>query len=141
LDQGLIDRMAASRVRLRALGDRLSDDELAHPLGNGWTAAAEYAHLAFWDRRATLLLDRWTREGVSPSPMDVEAMNGALLPQWLLLPPRAAVTDALAAAEEVDARIEALSDDLAASIAEGGVRLDRAHHRIAHLDELERFFR
>jgi hypothetical protein len=135
------ERNAASLARLRRLIDRLSDDDLARPLGNGWTAAAEIAHLAFWDRRASILLDRWTRDGISPSAMDVDVINDALLAQWLLLPPRDAANDALAAGEEINARIAALPDELAGAVREGQViRLDRSHHRTVHLDELERTF-
>jgi hypothetical protein len=135
------ERNAASLARLRALMDRLSDEELGRPLGNGWTAAAEIAHLAFWDRRASILLDKWTRDGMSPSPMDVDVINDALLAQWVLIPPRLAVDDALAAGEEINAKIAALSDRFVDAIREGQVvRLDRAHHRTDHLDELERVF-
>jgi DinB superfamily len=135
------ERNAASLARLREFTGRLSDEELVRPLGNGWTAAAEIAHLAFWDRRALILLDKWARDGISPSGMDVDVINDALLPQWLLLPPREAVTDALAAGEAINAKIAALSDDLAAGLKEGQViRLDRSRHRTDHLDALERTF-
>jgi hypothetical protein len=135
------ERNSASLARLREFTGRLSDEELVRPLGNGWTAAAEIAHLAFWDRRVLILLDRWTRDGISPSGMDVDVVNDALLPQWLLLPPRAAVTDALAAGEEINAKIAALSDDQATALKEGQViRLDRSRHRTDHLNVLERTF-
>jgi len=132
-------RNADSLARLRAFTGRLTDDQLSRPLGNGWTAAAEIAHLAFWDRRASVLLDRWTRDGVTASGADFDAINDAMLPQWLLVPARAAVADALAAGEEVNGKIASLSNELASAIGEGGVvRLDRSRHRSDHLAELER---
>ncbi len=137
----LNERNAASHARLSGFVERLSEEDLARPLGNGWTAAAEIAHLAFWDRRASVILDRWARDGISPSGADYDAINDAMLPQWLLIPPRAAVADALAAAEEIDGKIAALPDDLYGAIKDGEViRLDRSHHRSAHLNELERSF-
>ncbi|HEY7030927.1 MAG TPA: maleylpyruvate isomerase N-terminal domain-containing protein [Thermomicrobiales bacterium] len=134
-------RNAASLARLRALTDRLTDEELARPLGNGWTAAAEIAHLAFFDRRASILVDKWARDGVSASGLDVDVVNDAMLPQWLILPPRDAVNDALAAGEEVNAKIAALSDEFAVALKESReIRLDRSRHRTDHLDELDRIF-
>jgi hypothetical protein len=114
---------------------------LARPISNGWTVAAVLAHLAFWDRRAARLLDRWARTGVHPSPADADALNDALLPQWRLLPPRAAAEEALAAAEEVDAKIAALSAEMARDVAEAhSIAIARSEHRDEHLDEMERHF-
>ncbi|MEA2511197.1 MAG: hypothetical protein QOJ59_684 [Thermomicrobiales bacterium] len=135
------ERNAASLARMRSFVERLTDEDLGRPLANGWTAAADIAHLAFWDRRASVILDRWARDGVSPSGADYDAINDAMLPQWLLIPPRAAVADALAAGEEINGKIAALTDDLAATIKDGEViRLDRSLHRADHLGELERSF-
>jgi hypothetical protein len=47
-----------ARQRLQVLVARLDDAELAYPLGDEWTVAAVLAHLAFWDRRAAILLAR-----------------------------------------------------------------------------------
>jgi Mycothiol maleylpyruvate isomerase N-terminal domain len=141
MDRSYVECCDASRARLRALVERLSDDQLAQPLADGWTPAAELAHLAFWDRRASAILDRWARDGVTPSGADVDVINDALLPQWRLIPPRTAAADALAAAVEIDAKVASLSPDLAQAAREGTVlRLDRSHHRLDHLDALERLF-
>ncbi|MER3438394.1 MAG: hypothetical protein C4346_12870, partial [Chloroflexota bacterium] len=141
VDRSLAGQNDASRSRLRAFVARRSDEDLARPLGNGWTVAAVLAHLAFWDRRAARLLDRWARTGVYPSPADADALNDALLPQWRLLPPRAAADEALTSAEEVDAKIAALSAEMARAVAEArSIALDRSEHRNEHLDELERLF-
>ena len=46
-----------SRRRLADVIARLSDDDLATVIDGEWTVAAEFGHLAFWDR---LLHARWT---------------------------------------------------------------------------------
>ncbi len=141
MDRSIIARNDASRSRLRAFVARVSAEDLARPLGNGWTSAAVLAHLAFWDRRAARLLDRWARTGVHPSPANAGALNDALLSQWHLLPPQAAAEEALAAAEEADAKVAALSAEMARAVAEvHSIALDRSEHRNEHLDELERLF-
>ncbi|MGH2558661.1 MAG: DinB family protein, partial [Thermomicrobiales bacterium] len=99
MDQSIIDGNAVAQKRLRALVGQLSDDDLRRDIGDGWTVAAALAHVAFWDRRAVVLLERWERDGVSPSPADVDAINDAMLPQWRAIPPRAVVEDTLAIAE------------------------------------------
>jgi hypothetical protein len=55
MDRGYIERNEASRARLRALLDRLTDDDLRQRVGE-WTVAMSLAHLAFWDRFGQL---RW----------------------------------------------------------------------------------
>ncbi len=125
---------------MRALVERLSDEQLRQPLDGGWTVSAVLAHLAFWDRRALVLLDRWERDGVGPSPVDAEVVNDALLPQWRALPVREAASAALTAADEVDRRLETISDALLAAIQgpDRSLNLSRAEHRRDHLAELER---
>jgi DinB family protein len=133
----------AQRERLRALVERLTDAELARPLPAGWTIASVLGHLAFWDQRALVLLERWEQSGVAPrsaDEADVDWINDAAKPLCLALPPRAAAHVALATAEAVDRKVEALRPDLArAATAPGSpVSLVRAEHRREHLDEIER---
>lgn len=131
---------AAQRQRLGALVRRLSDEDLGRPLEGGWTVATLLAHLAFWDRRQLLLLQRWEREGVGPSPVDVDAVNEAVRALSAAIPPRAAAQLAVEAAEAVDRELEQLPPDLVAAIeAAGTVRaLRRSMHRREHLDQIER---
>jgi len=131
------------RARLEAVVARLSDTELQRPMSGGWTVAGVLAHLAFWDQRAFLLLDRWQREGMTPPPgdrADVDWINDASKPMFLALPPRRAAEMALAIAEATDRRVASLSDDLITRNAALGtpVTLVRADHRREHLDEIER---
>ncbi len=139
MDRAIIDRNNASRSRLCAFVARVSDEDLSRPLADGWTMAAVLAHLAFWDRRAARLLDRWAVSGVHPSPADAGAINDAMLPQWRLIPPRAAAKEAIAAAEEADAKVAALSAAMASAVVQArSIALDRSEHRNEHLDDLER---
>ena len=141
LDRSFIDRNAAERDRLRALVDRLDDADLARSLGGGWTVAAALAHLAFWDRRAVAILARWERDGIDPAPFHVDAdiLNVALLPQWLAIPPRDAVHDALDAAEAIDRALEAAAPEMIAAALAPDSPLTplRATHRAEHLDQIE----
>jgi DinB superfamily len=131
----------ASRARLRAVLDGLSDEELALPAGDGWTIAAYLAHLAFWDYRVLVLLKRWEKTGIGSSPIDTDAVNDALLPLFLSLLPTAAAAQAVEAAEEVDAVLENLPEGLEHGIDElvrqGIFRRNRSIHRNQHLDEIE----
>jgi uncharacterized damage-inducible protein DinB len=136
----------AQRARLEALVARLSDAELQRPMAAGWTVAGVLAHIAFWDQRAIVLLERWQKQGVVPPPEaegQVDWINDAGKPLFLALPPRRAAELAVAAAREADERARALPDELVAKNASVGtpVQLVRALHRREHLDEIERALR
>ena len=137
-----------SRARPAArLVDRLRDGELARPLDAGWTVGAVLAHLAFWDQRTLILIERWEKEGSRAVPRsidskDVDWINDSAKALCLALPPRAAARLAVAVADAVDRRVETLSDELVAANAGAGspINLLRAEHRQEHLDEIERAF-
>ena len=143
VDRSYVARNNAERARLEALVARLTDADLKRPLAAGWTVAGVLAHLAFWDQRAFILLDRWQREGVTPPPDDeasIDWINDAAKPMFLALPPRRAAELAVAIAEATDRKVESLSDELVNRNAAAGtpVTLTRANHRREHLDEIER---
>ncbi len=127
------------RERLAALADRLTDEELARPVSAGWTVAGLLAHLAFWDQRALLLLDKWKQDGISPSPIDEDVINEAMRGHCIAIPPRAAAQMAVACAAAIDQAIDQLDPDLLPRVETDGktVHLSRAAHRGAHLDEIE----
>jgi hypothetical protein len=144
------------RERLRLLVARLSEEELRRPMPAGWTVAAVLAHIAFWDARALLYLDRWA-SGIEPSaddykPEDVARVNDSAKPLCLALQPRDAAQLALRLAGEADAKVEALNDEMLARIRVAGnlappylqdpngspFNLARASHRREHLDDIER---
>jgi len=143
LDQTYLSENAAELERLRSLVKRLSDKELAQPLEADWTVSAVLAHLAFWDQRALVLLDKWGREGIGPSPIDTDVVNEVTRPLCLAIPPRTAAELAVACAQQIDAAIERLSPELAADVENIGktVRLNRANHRRDHLSQIEKALR
>jgi hypothetical protein len=133
----------AARSRLRALVARCSDADLARPMPAGWTVASVLGHVAFWDQRILVLLDRWEQ---SPATVpreiheaDVDWVNDATKALLLAMPPRRAAELTVATAEAVDARVAALPDDLLARNAAAGspLLMTRAVHRGEHLDEIE----
>jgi hypothetical protein len=140
LDGETLATSDASRERLRAVVEGLSDEDLSRPVDDQWTVAALLAHTAFFDRRAALLLRRCLQGTIAPSPIDPDAVNDAALPQWRLIPPRAAAEEALAAAEDVDGVVAGLTPGHIAAMQDGnaGIRLDRSRHRQEHLDQIER---
>lgn len=138
-NRSLITENAAERERLRTLVSRLSDADLKRSLGGGWMVATALAHVAFWDRRALGVLERWER-GEAPDSVNSEHLNEALLPEWLALPPRDAARLAVEAAEAVDRKVAALAAGVIEQILATGEswRLTRAVHRREHLDQIER---
>lgn len=137
-----IEANAKGRERLCALVSELTDEELTLQVGGGWTIAAILAHLAFWDHRVLVLIMRWKKVGIGPSPIDVDGVNDATKPLCLAIPAREAVDLAVKAAEAVDAELGNLPEDLRPGInelvQEGKFRLDRSIHRNEHLDQIER---
>ena len=131
VDRSYIAQNDAQRARLRAVAERLSDEQLGRSLDGGWTVAAALAHLAFWDRRAVVLLEKWEREGYEPITVDPDVLNEALLAEWLALPPREAARLALSAAESVDRKLETVNPELIEAIAAAGNArwIVRAAHR------------
>ena len=139
VDRSLVESNAAALARLESVVDRLTDDDLARPLDAGWTVSAALAHLAFWERRALVLLEKWEREGVGPSPVDVDVVNDALLPQWLALPPRTVARQLVEAARAVKQKLASAGPELFNAIEAAGLpmNLDRSEHLGEHLDEIE----
>lgn len=142
VDRSWIAENRSERERLRALVDRLGDDDLRRPMPAGWTVAAVLAHVAFWDQRVLVLLQQWERTGRPPPPVneaDVHWVNDAGKVLCLALPPREAARLAVTAADATDAAVEALSDErLIANLTAGRpLNVRRAEHRREHLDEIE----
>jgi uncharacterized protein (TIGR03083 family) len=129
----------AERARLVDLVTRLTDEDLARPLLSGeWTVVDALGHLAFYDRRSQVLLEKFLREGVSPAPYDYQTINDALLPMFRRMPPRAIAEEALAAAEAADAAAARVSPELLADIeTRNEVMPNRWKHRKSHLDEID----
>jgi len=141
-DRSYVTKNREQLERLRALADKLSDQELARPMEAGWTVASVLAHLAFWDYRVVTLLDRWKASGTPPPPIDerhVDWINDAGKPLCLALPPRVAARTAVEAALAADDRVAALTEAQLEANAKAGspISVLRAEHRREHLDEIE----
>jgi hypothetical protein len=138
IDRAFVELNRASTKRIRALAARLSDAEMRHPVGEHWTVAITFAHLAFWDRRVLDVLDRTEGAGKLMAPEVDIAVNDLSLPLWAALPPREAARLAVEAAEAVDHRLEhfpaVLLDEVYGRYRRWVVR---ALHRNEHLDEVE----
>jgi hypothetical protein len=139
-DRGFEARNRESLARLEALAARLGEAELARPLPNGWTVAATLVHLAFWDRRAAVIMDRLRQgRGGEESPVDDDVTNDTVAALARAVAPAAAARLAVEAARAADAGIEALPDATVERLAaRGPFSLARHLHRAEHLDEMER---
>ena len=132
-----------SRRRLQALVGKLSEADLARTTDYGWTVAALLAHLAFWDQRMVVILQRWQADGFDPSPIDAAAVNDALKVICHLLEPRRAMELCLSSAEAADTALAALAPELVQQIeahaeaSETQFRMNRSLHRDGHLKDVE----
>jgi hypothetical protein len=139
MDRSFIGENKRERKRMQMLVARISDEELNLKMWEGWTIAAAFAHLAFWDQRALALMQKWKKSKVAPSPIDDDITNDALLPFSRAIPPRIAANLAVSAAEAIDLELEMAPDNLVGDIFKLGdrFRLYRSDHRKAHLDQIE----
>jgi hypothetical protein len=138
LDRTFVDRNRAETARIRNLVERLSDEDMQRPVGEHWTVSVALAHLAFWDRRVLAVLDATEREGKLSAPTIDTITNDISLPLWRAIPPREAARLAIAAAEELDQRLEAFPPELLEEVAAFNMRyVMRALHRGEHLGEVE----
>jgi hypothetical protein len=138
LDQLYIERNRASTQRMRALAARLSDEELQHRVGEHWTVAIVFAHLAFWDRRVDYVLDMTQRDSKLFIPEIDIYVNDLSLPLWAAIPPREATAIGIETAETLDRRLEEYPGALLEEIYAYTPRwVVRGLHRGQHLDEAE----
>lgn len=136
----IVRENARGNADLRKRAESFSVKDLSTPMEAGWTVAAVLAHLAFWDLRAITLIEKWKREGVGESPMDIDVVNEATRRVCLSLSPDKAVRLAISAADEIDGLIECLPPEMVEAIQTRGktVHLNRAQHRRTHLVEIEK---
>jgi hypothetical protein len=137
----------SQRERLRALVRRMDSDMLAVSLPNGWTVAGALAHVAFWDRQRLCMMRRWAagdmcsevRHGCADK-YHGDIYNDAVQPLLELIPPERAAAEAVRAAEEVDAFLQEVSDEVVEKTLArpDAPNLDRGSHRVHHLDAIER---
>lgn len=138
VDRSFVELNRASTERIRALAARLSDEEMQTRVGEHWTVAIVFAHLAFLDLRALYVLDATERAGEVVNPDFNIFINDVALPLWAAIPPREAARICLETAETLDRRLETYPPQLLEMIrAEYKRYLFRVYHRTEHLDEAE----
>jgi len=141
-DRSYVKANTRERERLRALVERLDEDQLRRPVNEYWTVAAVLGHIAFWDARVVSLADKLERgEPFSPfdsAPEDVDWMNDASRALIHAVPPLEAARLSLSIAEETDARVASLPlERLWPNDPDSPIFAVRADHRGLHLDEVE----
>jgi hypothetical protein len=135
VDRAFIERNRASRERLGRFA-ALSEEQLRQPVGEHWTVAITLAHLAFWDRRVSALLETVGESEKRAIPRIDISVNDFSLPLWAAIPPREAGRLAMEAAQEVDAALERCPVALLERLNAISRRfVERSLHRNDHLDE------
>jgi len=138
MDRSFIELNRASRQRMRALAERLTDEEMQTRVGEHWTVGIVFAHLAWWDRRVIYVLDMTEKNGNLFVPEIDIFVNDLSLPLWAAVPPREAARIAIETAETLDKRLEEYSPALLEEIYNYNQRwVIRALHRGEHLGEAE----
>ena len=138
LDPSHKDLNRASRERIRALANRLTDAEMQTKVGEHWTVSIVFAHLAFWERRVMYVLDMTEKNGKLFIPEIDIFVNDLSLPLWAAVPPRDAARIAIESCETLDKRLEEYDPTLLEEIYNYNKRwVVRALHRNEHLDEAD----
>lgn len=137
-DRSFVEANRASTDRIRRLASAVDDKQMQQRVGEHWTVAMVFAHLAFWDWRVLNVLEVTEREGKLTVPAIDVIVNDILLPQWAAIPPREAARMAVEAAEALDARLENLPQALLDQVHNHNQRwVFRALHRGGHLEEVD----
>ena len=130
------------RARLKALVERLTDEDLARPVTGQWSIADMLGHMAFWDARASALAEKIER-GIPFTesdfePEDVDVLNAAAARLIQEIPPRRAAQLALETAEDADRRVAGLPPEKMWPRDEHNpLNCFRSSHRGEHLDLIE----
>jgi hypothetical protein len=141
-ETSFIEANDRERERLRALVERLTDEQLRRSVNEHWTVAAVLGHVAFWDARVLFLAGKLDRgEPFTPydvEPHDVSWINDSARPLIHAIAPREAARLALRLAEETDRRVAGLAPErLWPMDPQSLINPLRAAHRGEHLDEIE----
>ena len=138
LDPTFKEQNRASKERIRALAESLTDEEMQTRVGEHWTVGIVFAHLAWWDRRVMYVLDMTEKDGKLFIPEIDIFVNDLSLPLWAAVPPREAARIAIETSETLDKRLEEYSPSLLEEIYNYNKRwVVRALHRNEHLDEAD----
>ena len=128
---------AESTDQLRALVERLADEDLQRSLGGGWTIGLALAHLAFWDARQVAALQRFARGDQFPS--EDLATNDTLEAIAAAFDPDTIGEVAVNAAGQLDRIVEMLTAEQVDALNTSGksYAIDRAPHRDEHISQIE----
>ena len=142
MDRSYVAENDAERARLQAVVARLTDDDMARAISEGWTVGVGLIHLAFWDRLSLSKFEEWERTGtvqMTPGREVVDGINHAMLPWWHTVAPAQIKHEVVAAAEAVDRKAATLPEPIVEAILAMRPRSQRrAAHRRQHLDQIER---
>lgn len=132
-----LQRNAQATTLLRDLVSRLDESGMSRSLGGGWTVAFALVHLAFWDVRQDVALQRFARGDAVPAE-DVTT-NATLEGIAPLFDAGAVGAFAVRAAEQVDATLETLTGDQIEALRRSGVAyaIERWRHREDHVAQIE----
>ena len=137
-----VEENARELERLRAIVERLDEDQLRRHATERWTVADVLGHVAFWDGRAFVLGEKLSR-GVpftlsDDEPEDVDWINDAAWPLIHAVPPRDVAELALRVAEKTDRLMATLPvERVYPGDPDSPVNAVRANHRGEHLDQIE----
>ena len=138
MDRSFVETNRESAERMRALAARCTDAELQTRVGEHWTVAIVYVHLAWWDRRVMYVLDMTEKNGKLFVPEIDVFINDISLPIWAAVPPREAVHIALETTETLNQQLESYPPALLEEIYAYNQRwVSRERHRSEHLSEAE----
>jgi hypothetical protein len=138
VDRSFVEQNRLATERMRDLAGRLSDKDLQHPVGEHWTVALVFAHLAFLDRRARYVLDATEQENKVVIPDWDLFVNDLVTPLFAAIPPRRATEIAIETAESIDRRLEEYPANLLEMVYIARRRyVVRADHRNEHLNDAE----
>ena len=140
-DRSYIHVNTRERERLRALIERLHDDDLTAPVNEYWTVAGVLGHIAYWDIRVLVLaekIDRGEPWVLGDAEPDGDWLNDTTRVLIHAIAPREAARLAMRIAEETDARVAKLPlERMAPRDEDSPIYAGRGEHRGEHLDEIE----
>src|SRR5881396_2641828 len=99
---------------MRALVEGLDDDALKAPVNEYWTLSGVLGHIAYWDIRVLVLVEKIARRepwAAGDAEPEGDWLNDTTRPLIHAIPPRDAAQLALRTAEECDALVAKLPLD------------------------------
>lgn len=139
MDRSFVEQNKASRKRLKKLVKGLTKKDMGRKVGADWTVAVALAHIAFWDRRVQLILDKTEQAGKLAVIEFDTVLNDVMLPTWELVSGKDAASLAIETADELDKRLETFPPELLEQVHAHNPRfVVRALHRNEHLDEVDK---